>query len=144
MFNKKVYVVNSPELIQAVDRAAKTLSLYPFIAMIGPRLMGADKEDMVIVNRNLNLEEGPWGLCYEISQGMHSTMAPGPNLDRMNKAMLSRFLPQLQDLDQGPTSGVQIGLFKWGSRALAIASCDAIYGPRNPFAKDPDLIDDFW
>ena len=139
--NKKTYVVNSPDLIQAVDRAAKTLTFHPFIAMILPRLFDADKATMEIVNRNLDLKEGPWSLSHDISESMHRAMMPGPDLDRMTKVMLTKFLPSINALE-GATGSIE--LFQWARRAFSIASTEAIYGPGNPFSARPDLEEAFW
>ena len=141
MLNKKTYVVNSPDLILAVERASKTITLYPFIAMLSPRLFDADKRCMAIINENLNLENGPWGLCHDISHAMHAKMAPGADLDLMNKTMLSKYLPQLNQVEE---CGIRVNLFEWIRKTFAKSSTEAIYGPGNPFAKQPDLEADFW
>ena len=40
--------------------------------------------------------------------------------------------------------GDEIELFAWVRKDFAIASTDAIYGPKNPFSQNPDLQNDFW
>lgn len=143
-FNKKTYIVKSPDLIAAVDRASKTLTFYPFISMISPKLFDVGKRPMSIINQNIDLKEGKWGLCYETSHGMHAAMAPGPDLDRMNETMLTMFLPGVNALAAARGQGTELELFQWIRKAFSLASTEAIYGPGNPFVKQPELTDCFW
>ncbi len=98
---------------------------------------------MSIINNNIDLKDGKWGLCYEISQRMHTVMAPGLDLDTMNEAMLTRFLPEANSLS-GTKHGKPLELFGWMRNTFAVASTEAIYGPGNPFARIPDLCSHFW
>ena len=137
--NKKVYIVKDPDLILAVDRASKTLTFYPFISLMSPRLFDIGDRPMSIINNNIDLRDGKWGLCHDISQRMHAAMAPGLVLDAMNQAMLTRFLQEVDSLEQN-----SLHLFSWIRKAFSVSSTEAIYGPGNPFAKVPDLSNHFW
>lgn len=145
--NARTYVINEPSLVLAAEKASKTLTFHPFIAFFIPRLFGVGKREMDIVMQNIDLKEGNWGLSYETSHGMHAVMAPGPMLDQMNETMLRTFLPFVDELAQ-PSSfgadGVEIDLFKWIRRKFSMASTEAIYGPGNPFKKQPELENCFW
>lgn len=62
MLNQRTYIVNSPELVIAVQRNTKTLSFQPFVAAMLPKLFLIDETAMNIVKRNMEADEGNWGL----------------------------------------------------------------------------------
>ena len=97
---------------------------------------------MEIISQNINQEEGHWGLVHETSKGMHSMMAPGPMLDRMNRTMLGAMEGYFNELaSQG---NITVGLYGWFRPRLTVASTGAIYGPGNPFKHRPEVAEDFW
>ena len=98
---------------------------------------------MSLINDNIDLKDGKWGLCYETSQRMHAAMAPGADLDAMCEAMLTKFLPEVDSLS-GAREGKTMELFSWIREAFAVSSTEAVYGPGNPFAKIPNLSSHFW
>ena len=151
MAHKRVYVINTPSLTVAVERASKTITFAPFVVAMSPRLFDVGEREMSIIRENVGLEKGNWGLLHDISRGMQAQMVPGAMLDRMVKATLVRFLESTNKLvDSGYSGdvraqvGKEMGLFRWLRRESAVASKDAIYGPDNPFAKEPDLEKCFW
>ena len=105
------------------------------------RIALPSKVAMASLMRNLNSEEGEWGLQSETHSGMHIALAPGEALDRMNQPMLDVVAASLNSL--GADSKVTIDLAAWTRHAITLASTDAVYGPTNPF-KDPEVEDGFW
>ena len=85
---------------------------------------------------------GKVGVTHETHRGMHKEMAPGYNLDRMNKAMLDTFLPFLDEW--AVDGGWEGGLFEWIKPRFTIASTESIYGERNPIRIQPELAEAFW
>ena len=76
---------------------------------------------------------------------MHLAMAPGPDLDRMNRATLSQMAVYFDEVGAGKDGGeVVVDLFEWIRPRFSIASSDAIYGPGNPLRRQPELQDAFW
>lgn len=55
---------------------------------------------MKIISHNLDQKEDDSGLVLETSRGMHAAMAPGANLDQMNKSMLSIMRDYFDELSQ--------------------------------------------
>lgn len=147
MLTQNVYVVNSPPLITAAERASKTLSIAPLMVALCPRFFDVDDRVMAYLKRNADLKEGHGSLIHDTSQGMQKEMAAGSeNLELMIKAVLERALESLNGLDEDSKSkgGNTIQLFAWLRRDFAVASTSAIYGPLNPFAEQPSLAEDFW
>ena len=147
MLHKNIYLVNDPALIIAAERMPKALSFGPFIVALLPRLFDVDSRVMKYISNNVDGSQGKWGFIHDITQGMHHALAPNsPNLDAMIKVTLQRMLDTLDKLSGTGDSNVgeEIELFAWVRKDFAIASTDAIYGPKNPFSQNPNLQNDFW
>ncbi|KAL9633344.1 MAG: hypothetical protein Q9164_004754 [Protoblastenia rupestris] len=139
MLNGKVYVVTSPDLVNAINRNSKVLAFNPFIAQLGKRITGHDEATSQIVQHNLNGENVP-GYVTEIHDATVSTLAPGMALEQMTKTMLLEASACLQALDNDNV----IDLFAWVKHMMTLCSTKAIYGPENPFNRDERLIKAFW
>ncbi|KAL8948350.1 MAG: hypothetical protein Q9222_005460 [Ikaeria aurantiellina] len=140
---KRIYVVNSPDLISAVQKNAKVLSFNPFVSFMSPKIFDCGEEGMRIINENLDGEKGPWGLLLDISKGMHNALAPSDSLDWMTRIMLNKMQSFIDPLGAGEKD-VEIDLYKWVRTAFTVSSTEAIYGPKNPFNHIPDLENAFW
>ena len=147
MLTQNVYVVNSPPLIIAAERASKTLTIAPLMVALCPRFFDVGDRVMAYVKRNADLKEGNGSLMHDISHGMQKEMAAGSeNLDLMIKVVLEGASKSLDGLDEdrkGKESST-IQLFAWLRKEFAVASTSAIYGPLNPIAMQPSLAEDFW
>ncbi|KAL8983471.1 MAG: hypothetical protein Q9205_002302 [Flavoplaca limonia] len=140
---KKVYVVNSPDLIAAVQKNAKALSFNPFVSFVSPRIFDAGDEANAIIHDNIDGEKGPWGLLHDTSRGMHIALAPSDSLDWMTKTMLTKLEEHIEPLGVG-NDEVEVDLYKWVRKGITVASTEAVYGPKNPFNHKPELEDAFW
>lgn len=141
MLNIKVYVVTSPELVSAVNRNAKTLAFNPFIAQLGKRITGHDQATSLIVQHNLNGENGS-GYVIEVHDDIVTALAPGKGLEEMILAMLQEVSVCLTVFDRGDSD--EIDFFAWTRKTVTMCSTKAIYGPENPFSKYPELEKAFW
>ena len=139
MLNGKVYIVTSPDLVNAVNRNSKKIAFNPFIAILGKRITGHDEETSRIVQHNLNGEHGP-GYVTDVHDRMLAALAPGKDLQETTKTMLSR-LPVFFD---AITIDVELDLFEWMRNMVTICSTRALYGIQNPFDKDLKFVDSFW
>ena len=143
VLNGKIYVVTSPDLVNAVSRSSASIAFNPFIAQLGKRLTGADDATMAVVSDNLNGENGHWGFVQETHDETVTAMAPGESLDHMNRTMLQQAAEHLQALGQG-VDGTVIDLYAWTRHVLTMCSTRAVYGPTNPFTLNPELEEAFW
>lgn len=142
--NKRTYIVSSPELVSAVERNEKTISFMPFISAMSPRMfdLSSHGPTMEMINRNINKEDGDWGLIHETSRGMRAAMAAGPNLDDMNKVTLGIMNDYFDELAACGESEVEF--YNWIRPRFTVASTQAIYGPGNPYGRERSLEKDFW
>lgn len=143
--NKRTYIVTSADLITAVERNEKTISFMPFVSAMSPRMFDIPPHGhtMDIIKQNLHKDDGDWGLVHETSRGMRTAMAAGPNLDHMHRNMLSIMETYFDELATA-SEQTEIELFEWIRPRFTVASTEAIYGPGNPFKRQPELGDDFW
>ena len=139
MLKGKVYIITAPELVSAVNRSSKTLAFNPFISEVGKRMTGHDEATTKVVQYNLNGENGI-GYVIDIHDGHIAALAPGHNLESMLKPVLDAMASHLSDLQENN----QVELFSWLRQMTTMCSTRAIYGPSNPFDKDPRCHDLFW
>ena len=144
MLNQRMYIVNSPELVLAVQRQTKSLSFQPFVAAMLPKLLLVDKDAMEIVKRNIDGDEGDWGLIPDTHKETWPAIAPGPQLDRMIQNMFATLLPFLDEFAGEGEATTSTDLYAWARRAFTLAGTDSLYGPENPFRWDSELEDAFW
>ena len=139
MLSGKVYIVTSPELVNAVNRNSKKIAFNPFVAMLGKRITGHDQDTSEIVQHNLNGEHGP-GYVIDVHDRIVASLAPGENLQQTTKAMLSQVSTYLEAL----TTDAEVNLFEWTRSMVTMCSTRALYGPESPFNQNPRFVDSFW
>ena len=139
MLNGKVYVITSPDLVNAVNRNSKRVAFNPFIAMLGKRITGHDEATSQIVQQNLNGENGP-GYVIDIHDGIVPALAPGKALHEMTREMLLQVPAYFEALAESS----EVNLFEWTRHMMTMCSTRAVYGRENPFNADPKFVDLFW
>ena len=139
MLSGKVYIVTSPDLVNAINRNSKKIAFNPFVAMLGKRITGHDEDTSQIVQHNLNGEHGP-GYVIDVHDRTVASLAPGNDLYQATKAMLSQVSTYFEAL----VSDAEIGLFEWTRYTVTMCSTRALYGPESPFSKSSKLADSFW
>ena len=139
MLNGKVYIVTSPDLVNAVNRNAKKIAFNPFVAMLGKRITGHDEDTSQIVQHNLNGEHGP-GYVIDVHDRTVASLAPGEDLYQTTSEMLLQVSAYFEAL----VSDAEINLFEWTRYTVTMCSTRALYGPESPFIKSPKLADSFW
>ena len=139
MLNGKVYIVTSPDLVNAVNRNSKRIAFNPFVAMLGKRITGHDEDTSRIVQHNLNGEHGP-GYVIDVHDRIVASLAPGKDLQQLIKAMLSHLSVYIEAI----TEDVDLNLFEWTRKTVTKCSTRALYGSENPFDKNAAFVDSFW
>jgi hypothetical protein len=138
-----MYVVTKPELIQAVQKQYKKLVFTSIEAEFTARACGTSAETKAILAKNLNGEEGDWGLSMESYQVMRVSLKPGAALDLMNRDMI-REVSQFLDAQEPPAGSPKtFQLRAWIRQVVTMATTAAVFGPKNPY-NDQALVDAFW
>ena len=135
-----MYVVTSPELVNSVNRSSKVLAFNPFIAQLGKRITGHDDATGLIIQHNLNGENGP-GYVTEIHDGTVTALGDTSSVEKITSSMLQEIMPYLDRLEPG----LEFDFFAWLRRTVTRCTTTAIYGPGNPLTRDAEKLDDaFW
>ncbi|UZP37012.1 hypothetical protein NXS19_004828 [Fusarium pseudograminearum] len=125
MLNGKLYVINSPDLIQAALRN-NDISFTPFILESSKAMWGLSDNAMASISDLANLKGG--------MQIIHSTLG-GESLHKLNISSLSKFMTYLNRVKAGGTLGIA-DTYTWLRDMLTDASATAVYGPKNPITVD--------
>ena len=139
MLSGKVYIVTSPDLVNAVNRNSKKIAFNPFVAMLGKRITGHDEDTSRIVQHNLNGEHGR-GYVIDVHDRIVASLAPGKDLQQTTKAMLLHLSTYFDAL--GPDA--ELNLFEWTRYTVTMCSTRALYGGDNPFDRDSKFVNSFW
>lgn len=138
-----MYIVTTPELIQAIQKQPKVLAFPPIEANFATKVCGTSGEARKILMKNVNGDEGDWGLSMKSNAAIKDATAPGPQLDEMNNVMVQNIAASLDNLERAAEQHEKIGLAKWLRSVVTAATTNSVYGPQNPF-KDQAVEDGFW
>ncbi|KAF2642058.1 cytochrome P450 [Massarina eburnea CBS 473.64] len=140
----KTIGVIDPYLAAPIQRASKNLSFYGMILEVCKRLVGFDETTMKVIRWNLDGAHGAHeGLMDEGGSMVIAELSPGPSLNAMSTVQLDKFSEMLNDFVSGSDS-VNISLMDFVKNIFTEANAYTIYGPQNPFAIHPELIQKFW
>lgn len=140
---QKMYVVTKPELIQMVQKQHKVLAFPPVEAKFASTVCGVSAETQALLLRNVNGDEGDFGLSMESHAAMRAALKPGSQLDDMNRAMVHQVACALDLLDPGEEKTRQVGMYGWLRDIITTATTRSVYGPMNPY-DDKTIADAFW
>ena len=138
-----MYIVNSVEAIQSIQKLSKLLAFPPVEAKFAVQLCGISSKTREILFQNVNGDEGDWGFSMETFSGMRAALSPGPGLDAMNRVMIENIASSLDDLIPVGKKVAKVKLNLWLRKIVTKATTNAVYGPQNPF-KDEEVSDSFW
>ena len=136
----RIYVVNSVNIIQSVQKNVKTLAYQPIEATFSVRLCGASRKAYNILAEDMDLDNGHFGSIFK---AMHPPLAPGPGLNRMNGVMVQRVSEYMELIKPSIGMSSKIKLAEWVRHHVTLATTDAAYGPHNPF-RNPEVENAFW
>ncbi|RYP77947.1 hypothetical protein DL771_000806 [Monosporascus sp. 5C6A] len=140
---QKMYVVTSPELIQTVQKQHKTLAFPPIEAKFASKVCGASRDTQAILAKNVNGDEGDFGLSMESYAAMRAALKPGSQLDDMNRIMIQEIAKSLDLLQPAKGESRHVGMYAWLRDAVTTATTRSVYGPMNPY-DDKAIADAFW
>lgn len=138
-----MYIINSPDLVIAVQRNAKWMMSSPFTAKFAAPAFDLSKEAKTIWFDNIDQLKGDWGLNYDGMRAIHDALTLGStDLDQMNRVMLQAMTASFANLAPGRAEK-KIRLMEWVRSELTTAATFALYGPMNPF-EDKKVQHGFW
>ena len=138
-----MYVVTTLDLIQKIQKLPKVLAFPPIEAKFSSQICGSSAEAHNIVMKNVNGDEGDWGLSMEFHEAMRTALRPGAALDDMNRIMVRSVMASLDNLIAEDKQTVEIRLSQWLRDRVTAATTDSVYGAQNPF-QEKAVVDAFW
>ncbi|KAI0002684.1 hypothetical protein F4779DRAFT_126832 [Xylariaceae sp. FL0662B] len=84
----KIYIVNSPTLIAAIDRRSKAISFAPYVVQFDKRILNPSHHAIEALREDLFEEKGPVGLHPKTVKFMHDSLAPGNHFQAITQVML--------------------------------------------------------
>lgn len=143
MPGQKMYIVTTLDLIQKIQKLPKVLAFPPIEAKFASQVCGSSPEAHNILMKNVNGDEGDWGLSMESYEAMRAALKPGAGLDNMNRLMMQSIAASLDSLIPESSGSVNIQLAQWLRNRVTSATTTSVYGPQNPF-QDEKVADSFW
>jgi hypothetical protein len=143
--NKKTVGVISPQLAAPIQRASKNTSFYGMIMEVTKRLVDFDEQTMKVIRYNLDDELGHHeGLMNESHDMVASILSPGPILNQLSTTQLEVVTEMMNELIPSSSSSVALNLMDFVKNTFTVANAFTIWGPQNPFALHPELVQSFW
>ncbi|KAH7071345.1 cytochrome P450 [Paraphoma chrysanthemicola] len=139
MLNGKTYVVTAPTLAVAVQRASSTLDFDQLVVEMTPRLVGSSPEVKHIIEDPTAKQEGRTRLVTRFHAAINPQLAAHRILD-VTQMQMDHFASYFNNISEGQ----ELDLYKSVTREVTNASMYTFYGPHNPFAVDPDLVEKYW
>ena len=135
MLTGRTYIVASPELSSAVQRAPSSLDLDPIFSEMAPRMAVLNQRTSSILRDPTGGQEGEPSVYKQAHSIITSQTLTGASQTQLD--FLGQLIDDIED-------DCEMDLFRLVRQKICDASNRTFYGPRNPFKKYPDLLDSFW
>ncbi|KAI0186914.1 cytochrome P450 [Astrocystis sublimbata] len=130
----RLYVVNSPRLVQIVQKQVRTISFAPILVRMASTAMGVSQDAAKIISENHLSDDG---FVHGVTAAIRPSLSPGPKLNALNRSAVQIIAASLDKVARHPTA-VNPNLVEWVYRQVMIATMEGVYGPLHPF-RDPDI-----
>jgi hypothetical protein len=124
----RIYIVNTPALIQAVHRQANSISFNPVGRDFGFLFSGLEQKSQDMLKKAYD------GDGNGFTSLVHQYLKDGPFLHDASRAAVVHLAGTIPQFPRG----VPLNLFDTIRHALTMALTDTVYGPHNPF-RDPEV-----
>ena len=139
---KKLYVVNSPALVQTVQRYPYQLSFWFIEAKFTSILGGLSAKTSELLRANVHGELGKSSLFLDGMKAGHKAIMPGKEQERMSSVALGEITKALDRLESDLALR-RFDLWKWVEHEMLLWTTDSFYGPKNPY-RNPQVERGFW
>ena len=126
-----------------MQKQRKILAFPPIEAKFASKICGASLEAQAILNKNVNGDEGDFGLSMKSYAAMRAALKPGSQLDDMNRAMILEIEKSLELLKPVKRESRRVGMYAWLRDAITTATTRSVYEPMNPY-DGKAIADAFW
>ncbi|KAK0635778.1 cytochrome P450 [Bombardia bombarda] len=140
LFSIKTYVVTTPALSHVALRS-KSLSLEPLSATVATRMLGLSKA----ADRHFGIDErGEFVGSPTLGERrveFSKLLGSGSTLSEPSQVASNAVADAVNKFDSNWESH---DLFMWLRDVITVGTVAGLYGPKNPVALDPTLIEDIW
>ena len=136
MPNGRVYIINSPDLVLAVQKQSKKLSLWFIEATFAQRMAGLSDAAAKTLLDNVHGENGQPSLFSDGMLAMHRELRPSEKLDEMTSTAVQKLAASMSKLGTGDEASID--LWRWVSMNFMTSTTFSVYGLKNPF-RNPEL-----
>ena len=148
ILNQRIYIVTSPPLAAAVQRASRALSFTPIVPEVTQPVFGLDDATMEIVRKNLDPGPGDEpGYLSDIQGMVYTFLGPGQYLNDITLDAVRELRDEIVGYAASLSAqgaGARTDLLLWVRHIVTVATARYLYGPENPIAREPGLEDAFW
>ncbi|SPQ20747.1 b4576777-2013-4262-b571-3b18ab8788b6 [Thermothielavioides terrestris] len=134
---QRIYVVNATELIPVVQKQWRLISFAAIAADAGD-VVGMSKEALAVMKADLTSDHG---FSTSWPKYIMPVMAPGPDLDAINRRAIELYVSELAKL-RAQGAPTVVGLRDWSRKMMVDSTSEAIWGLQNPY-RDP-VVADAW
>jgi cytochrome P450 len=131
-------MVVDPALAVAVQRASSTLDFDEVVVQATPRLVKLNAQTTSILQDPTAKEEGRKRMVAH-AHGIINPPLAAHNIWSISQSQLDHFGNYINKFSDG-----EVDLYKFFTRELVAATMHSMYGPQNPFAVRPELLEKFW
>ncbi|KAK4247613.1 cytochrome P450 [Corynascus novoguineensis] len=142
---QRIYIVNATELIPVTQKQWRVISFASIAADAG-NVCGMSRGALEVMKRDLTSEHG-----FSLSWPKHimPAMAPGPDLDAINRRAIEIYVDEMARLRAQTAQGgtettanpkLVVGLREWSRRMMVQSTTEAVWGPQNPY-RDPAVAE---
>lgn len=142
LLGSRIYVINTPQLITAVQKNFKVLTFQKITDKFSGLICDTSEHAKDVQKKQHDL----WAEGKVAESGNHKSykvLSPGIPLDEMNRTMIASLAGEVEKAFQGGAESVQVGLYQWLKDIVTIATTDGVYGAKNPY-RDPKVSEDYW
>jgi hypothetical protein len=136
----RVYIINSPELVLAVQRVPKKLSFWHVEATFAVRMAGLSADTGRMMMHNASGVEDGKSIFSEGMIDLHKQLKPSEQLTNITREAAKILACSIGTFEeQGVT---RVDLDGWIIQEIMASVTTSFYGPKNPF-KDPEAAQAF-
>lgn len=133
-------MINSPDLVLAVQRQPKKLSFWFLEATFTVGMAGLSKEAAIALQDNVHGDDDRPSLFMDGMRATHKELKPCEGLDQMSLIAVRKLALSISRLVEDDS--MQTDLWHWVEHELIGSTTDSVYGPKNPF-RDPEIVNAF-
>ncbi|KAH6665540.1 cytochrome P450 [Halenospora varia] len=137
----RLYIINSPELILAVQKQPKKLSFWHVEATFAERLAGLSPHGAAAILKNAGgLEDGP-SLMIDAMNNIHQQLKPpSAELFNVTRSGMNRIAAAIDKFETRHETPTELG--EWVIQNMLTCFTGGIYGIQSPF-DDPEVVKGF-